>query len=637
LSDHDIWIVRAEGVNFDATLTDTEDLSIRRGASLALLRIEDYVADVLKDILPAEKVPERPVFAGASQCVFEIAGPLPFDDLDRRLQEASETRLRGLRSEQSRKAGDKTKSAPFHHLCLVIDAVKTKGSGEDAQQDAIARAEAKNRSRQMRSWSLPPIGRFEPGINRLDRFDRLRPGVAHLYAPLGKGATDQADPERQPPPLLAPVTRDRDRKLEVLAVSASSKARREYGSDLRRSLYERELFGHHGDGAPADARAAWAADPLLSGLSVTDSLEELVLEPPERLPAGEALPVSLKGKIAVIYADGNRFGDVRKKVGTAEFSAQLKEKRRALLDALVRWFAENHASADPCSPKTGSTPFAIESPDRKVNAQVDFNLRLETLLWGGDEFTFVVPAWLAMEVLGLITAQTVGWEIGGQRLTHSVGAVFADRKVPIRILHERAKEIADIAKDAGLRQEDSVTIEAFESIAPPELSIKRTRAAQFGPLRASDETESALPTHKELARMLALPSADWPELTARFDLLKNGLADGDKKGFARSQLYKALQSTWTRGGLFRPPPDTDTDTGTESPEKLMDAYFGGYGARSGYAPADLKLPSVFEDGSSAGESERRPLSIDLVLLTELWDYTALGFANAGVPNREASA
>lgn len=645
MNDQDIWIVRAEGVNFDATLTDTEDLSIRRGASLALLRIEDHVAAVLWDVLPVEIVPETPFFAGASQCVFEITGPLPFGDLGRRLQAASEARLRNLRAGQSREAGDKTGTAPFQHLCLVIDAVKQEGAGEAAQQVAIAQAEAKNRTRQMQNWSLPPIGRFQPDCNRLDRFDRLRPGVAHLYAPLGKSGVDPDAPNAEAPPLLAPVEQNRERKLEVLAVSASSKARREFGSDLRRSLYERELFGANAtDKTSADPKAAWAADKTLDRISVTDSLEELVQDAPEKLASGEALPVSLASKIAVIYADGNSFGAVRERVGTARFSASLKEKRRVLLDRLVRWFAQNHASAPACSDQAASTPFAIKSPDRKVNADVDFNLRLETLLWGGDEFTFVVPAWLAMEVLGLIVAETVGWEIDGHRLTHSVGAVFANRKVPIRILHDRAREIADIAKEAGLRKHDTVTIEAFESIAPPELSIKRTRAAQFGPLSASGEPDptsgrAAIPTHEELARMLALPSANWPELTARFGLLKNGIEGSKKNGFARSQLYKALQSAWARGGLFRPPPDADTETGadTERPEEIMAAYFGGYGAGSGYEPTDLELPSVFDDGHGKGVSGERALSIDLVLLTQLWDYTALGFAKAGAPDEEAPA
>ena len=86
-----------------------------------------------------------------------------------------------------------------------------------------------------------------------------------------------------------------------------------------------------------------------------------------------------------------------------------------------------------------------------VGGKVQTKVRIETLLWGGDELIWVVPAWCGMEAVQFFFDNTntkdAVWEVNGRRLTHAAGVVFCSCRAPIRSVVKLAKELAESVKD----------------------------------------------------------------------------------------------------------------------------------------------------------------------------------------------
>ncbi|MBI4687715.1 MAG: hypothetical protein HY756_08020 [Nitrospirae bacterium] len=137
---------------------------------------------------------------------------------------------------------------------------------------------------------------------------------------------------------------------------------------------------------------------------------------------------NLNNKMAFIYFDGNKFSKIRankctKEETLAAFSERVEERRKEFLCELIK-----KAQAEP---------------DFKNNDAI----RLETLLWGGDEFEIVVPAWKGWDVLRLFYKCMSNAEFDGVNLTHAGGVIFSNHKAPIRQIRNMARKLADMAKD----------------------------------------------------------------------------------------------------------------------------------------------------------------------------------------------
>ena len=111
---------------------------------------------------------------------------------------------------------------------------------------------------------------------------------------------------------------------------------------------------------------------------------------------------NLHHKMAVIYVDGNRFGALRDETCTTpeaegQFAETLKAYRRAALQELLA---------------------SMQHDVTWVSANDRY--RLETLLWGGDEILWVVPAWQGWRTLQQFYAQSEPMGIRG-RTTQACG------------------------------------------------------------------------------------------------------------------------------------------------------------------------------------------------------------------------
>lgn len=201
--------------------------------------------------------------------------------------------------------------------------------------------------------------------------------------------------------LVRPVADESNRRNKDGKVSESVWQRWQYGRESKRGKLYQQLTG-----LPETVRFA-------------NDLKELT---------EESSKGNLNHKMAVIYADGNSFGKLQanfSKSRLTEFDEYIKKKRKEFLSKLVE-----QMDADPTGWKTTGGA-----------------CRLETLLWGGDEFMLVVPAWKGWETLLLFYQESAKWEFDGKSLTHSAGLVFCHHNAPIHRIKALAHDLAEVCKD----------------------------------------------------------------------------------------------------------------------------------------------------------------------------------------------
>ncbi len=210
--------------------------------------------------------------------------------------------------------------------------------------------------------------------------------------------------------------------------------RHEYGRGQRQRFY-RDLIG---------VRAEFT--DTFEHISSRDDLDKSHLQPTHN-------------KLAVFYADGNGFGGLGQSKLAAgigayrEWSNALQAHHKKLLTDLV-----NRATADPEWQNNGT-------------------IRLETLLWGGDEIIWVVPGWKGWELVQWFFGQEHRIPGHDQPLTYAAGLVFCGTKTPIHNVLKLAHRLADKAKAAqdgahGLAYE---ALESFDDIADDDWLAHRTR------------------------------------------------------------------------------------------------------------------------------------------------------------------
>jgi len=146
-------------------------------------------------------------------------------------------------------------------------------------------------------------------------------------------------------------------------------------------------------------------------------------------------------------------------------------------------------------------------------------LRLETLIWGADEMTLIVPAWLGYETVSLLLRELrpspMHWRFTLRQhqgspverdLSHAIGLVFCHQKAPIQGISRFAGELAEWAKDID-RTRSGVAYAVLESFDRAgnnvhQLLELRTPAGFNNPNRAARPDTSGW----------FVPAAAWPKL-----------------------------------------------------------------------------------------------------------------------------
>ncbi len=172
----------------------------------------------------------------------------------------------------------------------------------------------------------------------------------------------------------------------------------------------------------------------------------------------------LKNKLAILYFDGNHFGVHQKNKnlqGIQSFEKTLQTARKAFIQKLVELL--NH------------TDYNHDNHDKHDKDEI----RLELLLWGGDEIMLAVPAWAGFSALHLFY-QTMQEKLP-DNLSHAGGLVFCSHKTPIKRIIKLARELAEEAKNIS-RQHDLYYPLLLESEDYPTQSIIKHWQQHYGRL-----------------------------------------------------------------------------------------------------------------------------------------------------------
>jgi hypothetical protein len=402
----------------------------------------------------------------------------------------------------------------FRHFTFVVDVQSDKVD----LAKALASVTARNRFRQMRQLSvaLPPWN--DRGFSPCE-WDNLRPGDSFVDV--------KRDGGNEP------------------AVSQSVKVRHNHGRTKKQAFYRDETKGNG------------VVDPAIAGLNYTRELDEIA--------TGSRFP-DLENKLAVIYLDGNKFGSIpgerARQIHGTTGSAQIQTfdvELRRYQSAFLRRF--------------------LLTIDKDVDFHArDGRLRIETLLWGGDELILVLPAWKGFWALNWFYEHSSEWNYHGIPLTHAGGLVFCHYKTPVFRVRNLARELADAVKGRldGKRQ-NQFEYFVLESIDFPTEPLKRFWARRYGALA---ENRRPLP-----------PITAWDAERGKLQALLK-----DKKGQVHALVAKAI---------------VDPERGFAEQRSRFAEVLG----PSTFEPLQATVKQLFPSEASA--------AWPWIHLLELWDYLML--------------
>ncbi len=395
------------------------------------------------------------------------------------------------------------------HATFVVDVFR----GDDSDAGFLAAREGLAAMNRWRQLQQPTVSVPSPAeVQEECALDHVRPGSEEIWL------------------------KDGD-KVKRYPASASVKARRDFGRDKKTSFYLNEMKALRESGPEdqqLDALIERLSRPMPSPMFTLD-IEEL---------SDDKSAKSLDGKIAILYFDGNRFGSIQR--GCKEpadlraFDTTVKNYRRTALRRLL--------------------DSVLDSIDEQKNGWFtkDDRIRLETLLWGGDELTWVVPAWKGWSVLQLFYGVSRDWEFkpvkgGVKPLTHAGGAVFCHRAAPIHRMTELAKKLADSCKktfDVDKPPSDHASRDVF---AYQVLESFDHIGTEFDEFRAKRVPPGGKPSE------LMVHAAGMAGIAASFDTVK--------RRFPRSKLH-TIVSQLRDGEVEKAEATIDKTAGELQPEAL---------------------------------------------------------------------
>ena len=326
--------------------------------------------------------------------------------------------------------------------------------------------------------AVPVDGDFPKARERITARNRFRQyRQPTLVPPRSVPSADCCPTDRMRPA----VPKTNEDNIKGKQASRSAIDRFQYGREKRQDFYTQEL------GKPV--RDAF-----------TDDLEQLT-EPGDLQGLG-----NLSYKMAVIYLDGNRFGKIQRGCTTAadltEFDQTIQGDRREFLRTLLER--------------------AHDDPGFRNMKQ----LRLETLLWGGDEILVVVPAWRGMQTLQWFFEASRTWRFRDNRLTHAAGLVFCHHKTPLAQVVKTAKALAEGVKERD-REHNGFDYLVLESIDYPTQPLQAFRALRYWPNVEDDLLPLAPFTESDPeAAASGQDAADWDSVAKHQDACLDGLPRG---------------------------------------------------------------------------------------------------------------
>jgi hypothetical protein len=394
------WLL-VEAQNYFAAVGDTQDLSTMRGGSAAMrLGIRAIDENLRKS--PGLTVENATV--GGSFGIWRLEG------VEQAARSALAAARRTLRTEA------------YRHSAFSV--VLTLGKPGEAFSSARARLKSvATRQRHSEARTAYPDAETMP-------FVAVCP--VDFVRPVPQTGTMQRHPDGE------------------YAVSRSVDERRRLGMRSKQSVLEQVT----GRVAKSPRIAA-----ILSGVAKSErpfALQIASISEPEA-PDGTMRP-NLKDKVAVIHLDGNGFGKIQDATlaandtleGQHKFDGDLQVALGTLIVAVLETVVEGGGIGAPALEELQVRAYLDKSKPPVTDV-----VRFETLLWGGDEIMFIVPArlgWRVAETIAKVVetlaigVDTVNGETKSSRLHFAVGMVFCHHDAPIARIKTLADDLAAIAK-----------------------------------------------------------------------------------------------------------------------------------------------------------------------------------------------
>jgi len=289
-------------------------------------------------------------------------------------------------------------------------------------------------------------------------------------------------------------------------VSAATAVRYEYGRERKVEFFKRHA------GIQEEPRLTWDLEDLAASQS-----------------AG-----GLKDKIAIFYADGNKF-----RKGLQEMFEKLKDKgqRRAMISSF-----DQQVQGDRRNFLKALLAKAAQPHWQTAGGEI----RMEILLWGGDELMIVVPAWCGWETVETFAETVLGKMFHHSKqsmeLRYAMGLIFAHRKAPIHALTSLVKELAEEGKTKDRKQDllSYLVLESFDHVGE-DLERFRTQRCKSKmvqnnvtiPIKASSATKvrramDAL-KQQEFPRRKVFRAANWLARGYAWEDVKKAVEPGLKK------------------------------------------------------------------------------------------------------------
>ena len=151
----------------------------------------------------------------------------------------------------------------------------------------------------------------------------------------------------------------------------------------------------------------------------TGTLEELASDPSQG---------GLDGRMALFYVDGNSFGKTRRH--TCLSRDLRKSFDETIQDARSKFLRE-----------------LLDTARTDEDFQRGQDLRIELLLWGGDEFMVIVPAWRGLETVRMFYKSMAQLEFNKVPLSHRGTLIFCHHNAPIVPLRNLAEAMLKRTKE----------------------------------------------------------------------------------------------------------------------------------------------------------------------------------------------
>lgn len=418
------YYLRVEAVNLGNFVYDTSNLSTIRGGGVLLLDAMDFVEKEINNLLLSLAPDSEEVKREQDMLTKEINAIKHDNTLSKNEKEVKKkiVREKKKQAEQAARAGECeaiTKGASWglfkidaspHAVCGLTEKVEKAFNASKCYKHATFVINLYEADRDEEYTSC------RSKAQTLNRWQQLqKPSIAICREGKDICTYDKVRPAEK-----------KSSRNEYL--SESVYCRRKYGKKIKQDA--KEFYVKRTENA------------TLTSLELTNDFNELSsCEPDSKLG-------NLGGKIAFIYIDGNKFGkrqqDCKEIPQQRDFDQKTRKGREKLLNEILIQITANKANHDWFH---------------------DEKLRLETLLWGGDEIIWVVPAWQGwwmMNEFYKLAQEHIC--LPDEKLYHGASLVFCNHKAPIQTIDTLARSLADgFAKIPPFKKRNMIAYQVLES------------------------------------------------------------------------------------------------------------------------------------------------------------------------------